>query len=155
MKMTTEPEELTTITVRSALRFEVLGFTPPPSRGYAVSIHSSRLCLSMRRLEVGECPAETDVRGGRVTDCGDNSATDGSGWGTARVVESFFVLELLELALRPFTGASSATLDREKGKTPARLAMSCSPSCQCIASAARQGIAISSAILGHISCLNL
>lgn len=33
--------------------------------------------------------------------------------------------------------------------------MSCSPSCQCMASAARQGTAISSATLDHISGLNL
>lgn len=44
---------------------------------------------------------------------------------------------------------------RENGTTPARRAISCSPSCQCMASAARQGIAISSATLDHISALNL
>lgn len=44
---------------------------------------------------------------------------------------------------------------REKGTTPARRAISCSPSCQCMASAARHGIAISSATLDHISALNL
>jgi hypothetical protein len=43
----------------------------------------------------------------------------------------------------------------EKGTTPARRAMSASPSCQCIASAARQGTASSSATLAHISGLNL
>jgi hypothetical protein len=43
----------------------------------------------------------------------------------------------------------------EKGTTPARRAMSVSPSCQCIASAARQGTASSSATLAHISGLNL
>jgi len=47
------------------------------------------------------------------------------------------------------------TLEREKGTTPARRAMSASPSCQCIASAARHGTAISSATLDHISGLNL
>ena len=41
----------------------------------------------------------------------------------------------------------------EKGTTPARRAISCSPRCQCIASAARQGMAISSATLAHISGL--
>lgn len=46
-------------------------------------------------------------------------------------------------------------LDSEKGTTPALLAISCSPSCQCMASAARQGIAISSATFDHISALNL
>jgi len=43
----------------------------------------------------------------------------------------------------------------EKGMTPALRAISCSPSCQCIASAARQGTCISSATLAHISGLNL
>ncbi len=41
------------------------------------------------------------------------------------------------------------------GITPARLAISASPSCQCMASAARQGTCISSATLCHISGLNL
>ncbi len=46
-------------------------------------------------------------------------------------------------------------LDKEKGVTPARLAISCSPSCQCMASAALHGIDISSATGAHIWCLNL
>lgn len=46
-------------------------------------------------------------------------------------------------------------LVRVKGVTPALLAISCSPICQCMASAARQGMAISSAILAHMSALNL
>jgi len=46
-------------------------------------------------------------------------------------------------------------LVRVKGVTPALLAISCSPICQCMASAARHGMAISSAILAHISALNL
>lgn len=48
-----------------------------------------------------------------------------------------------------------AELDSENGTTPARRAISCSPSCQCIASAALHGIAISSATFDHISALNL
>lgn len=44
---------------------------------------------------------------------------------------------------------------REKAVTPARRAISCSPICQCMASAARQGRVISSAILAHMSALNL
>jgi hypothetical protein len=52
-------------------------------------------------------------------------------------------------------GSMEEPLDREKGTTPARRAISCSPSCQCIASAALQGIAISSATFAHISALNL
>lgn len=48
-----------------------------------------------------------------------------------------------------------AALERENGTTPARRAISCSPSCQCMASAARHGMAISSATLDHISALNL
>ncbi len=55
----------------------------------------------------------------------------------------------------PDDGTSVETLDNENGTTPARRAMSASPSCQCIASAARQGTAISSATLDHISGLNL
>ena len=43
----------------------------------------------------------------------------------------------------------------EKGVTPALRAISCSPICQCMASAARHGIDISSAILDHMSALNL
>jgi len=56
-----------------------------------------------------------------------------------------------------FGGFSTVVLlfDKEKGTTPARLAISCSPSCQCIASAARHGMAISSATFAHISGLNL
>lgn len=52
-------------------------------------------------------------------------------------------------------GSIEGPLDREKGTTPARRAISCSPSCQCIASAARHGMAISSATFAHISALNL
>ena len=44
---------------------------------------------------------------------------------------------------------------REKGTTPALRAMSTSPSCQCIASAARQGIPSSKATGAHISDFNL
>ena len=54
-----------------------------------------------------------------------------------------------------FGGASRAMLLRENGTTPARRAISCSPSCQCIASAALQGIPISLATRAHISGLNL
>ena len=43
----------------------------------------------------------------------------------------------------------------ENGVTPALRAISCSPICQCMASAARQGIDISSAIFAHMSPLNL
>lgn len=46
-------------------------------------------------------------------------------------------------------------LDSVKGTTPARRAISASPSCQCMASAALHGTAISSATLAHISGLNL
>ena len=44
---------------------------------------------------------------------------------------------------------------RENGVTPARFAISCSPICQCIASTALHGIAISSATLDHMSARNL
>jgi len=54
-----------------------------------------------------------------------------------------------------FGGASRAMLLRENGTTPARRAISRSPSCQCIASAALQGIPISLATCAHISGLNL
>jgi hypothetical protein len=46
-------------------------------------------------------------------------------------------------------------LDNEKALTPARWTISCSPICQCMASAARHGNFISSAIFAHISALNL
>ena len=54
-------------------------------------------------------------------------------------------------------GADDAeeVFDREKGVTPARRAMSDSPSCQCMASAARQGIPSSAARGAHISGLRL
>lgn len=55
----------------------------------------------------------------------------------------------------PEGGASIEAAESENGTTPARRAMSASPSCQCIASAARQGTAISSATFDHISGLNL
>lgn len=42
-----------------------------------------------------------------------------------------------------------------KGVTPALRAISCSPICQCIASAARHGMDISSAISDHMSALHL
>lgn len=57
--------------------------------------------------------------------------------------------------MEPLLGPSDVDAERAKGVVPARRAMSCSPSCQCIASAARHGMAISSAILAHISGLNL
>jgi hypothetical protein len=64
---------------------------------------------------------------------------------------------LLEAAApRPLDdGASTAVLLNEKGIAPARRAMSCSPSCQCIASAVLHGIPISFAISNHILDLNL
>ena len=46
-------------------------------------------------------------------------------------------------------------LARENSVTPARRAISCSPSCQCMASTALHGIDISSANGAHIWCLNL
>lgn len=52
-------------------------------------------------------------------------------------------------------GTSVVTLESENGTTPARRAMSASPSCQCMASAARHGTCISSAIFAHISGLSL
>ena len=52
-------------------------------------------------------------------------------------------------------GAALLLLESEKGVTPARRAISCSPICQCMASAARHGMAISSAMRDHISALNL
>lgn len=54
----------------------------------------------------------------------------------------------------PFCCAELALVSA-KGVTPALLAISFSPICQCIASAARHGMAISSAIFDHISALNL
>ena len=86
-----------------------------------------------------------------------SSSTDGScgGWIT-RETDGFLGLDRDVLALRLLgAGGSMAVLDSEKGTTPARRAISCSPSCQCMASAALQGIAISSATLDHISALNL
>jgi len=46
-------------------------------------------------------------------------------------------------------------LDNEKAVTPRQRAISCSPICQCMDSAARHGNVISSAIFAHISALNL
>ena len=86
-----------------------------------------------------------------------NSSTEGScGGGIVRDVDPFLGRDKDVLVLRARgVGGSIAELDNEKGTTPARRAISCSPSCQCIASAARHGIAISSATLDHISALNL
>lgn len=87
-----------------------------------------------------------------------SSSTEGScgGGGITREVEPFRGRESEVLARRArVAGGSMAVLESEKGTTPARRAISCSPSCQCIASAARHGIAISSATLDHISALNL
>lgn len=86
-----------------------------------------------------------------------SSSTDGScgAWMT-RETDGFLGLDRDVLALRVLgAGGSMAVLDSEKGTTPARRAISCSPNCQCMASAALQGIAISSATLDHISALNL
>jgi hypothetical protein len=52
-------------------------------------------------------------------------------------------------------GGMGWLFDNEKAVTPARRAISSSPICQCMASAARQGSIISSAIFDHISALNL
>jgi hypothetical protein len=84
-----------------------------------------------------------------------SSATDGSCGGRGRVLDSLLNLGIIALARRSFWAGSVEGLENENGITPALLAISCSPSCQCIASAARQGIAISSAIFAHISDLNL
>ena len=51
--------------------------------------------------------------------------------------------------------ADPAFAARENGTTPALRAMSTSPSCQCIASAARQGIPSSKATGAHISDFSL
>jgi hypothetical protein len=50
---------------------------------------------------------------------------------------------------------SVPALARANGITPARLAISFSPSCQCMASAALHGTPISSDIFAHISDLSL
>lgn len=86
-----------------------------------------------------------------------SSSTEGScGGGIWRETDPFLDLDREELARRVLVGGGSmAVLEREKGTTPARRAISCSPNCQCIASAARHGMAISSATLDHISALNL
>lgn len=85
-----------------------------------------------------------------------SSSTEGSCGGFERDPELFLGRDSDVLARRVLVvGGSIAVLEREKGTTPARRAISCSPSCQCIASAARHGIAISSATLDHISALNL
>lgn len=65
------------------------------------------------------------------------------------------MLVILMLLLLLASCAATLADDSEKGTTPALRAMSVSPSCQCIASAARQGTCISSATLAHISGLNL
>lgn len=86
-----------------------------------------------------------------------SSSTEGScGGATGRETELFLDLDCEALVLRVrVVGGSMAVLEREKGTTPARRAISCSPNCQCIASAARHGMAISSATFDHISALNL
>lgn len=85
-----------------------------------------------------------------------SSSTDGSCGGFARDADVLLGRDKDVLARRVLVaGGSTAVLESEKGTTPARRAISCSPSCQCMASAARQGIAISSATFDHISALNL
>lgn len=85
-----------------------------------------------------------------------SSSTDGSCGGFERDAEPFLGRDREVLARRVLVaGGSMAVLESEKGTTPARRAISCSPSCQCMASAARQGMAISSATFDHISALNL
>lgn len=86
-----------------------------------------------------------------------SSATDGSCCGgKRRAPDSLRIRGMVVLPRRDFgDGSGGVVLERENGTTPALRAISCSPSCQCIASAARHGIAISSAILAHISGLNL
>lgn len=86
-----------------------------------------------------------------------NSATEGS-WGgcgcNARGADSRralgAALEERVCDLGRLDAAVLLVFDRENGVTPARRAISCSPSCQCMASAALQGIDISSATGAHI-----
>jgi hypothetical protein len=86
-----------------------------------------------------------------------NSATEGS-WGgcgcSTRGADSRLArgaaLEDRVCDLGRLGAVVLLVLDNENGVTPARLAISCSPSCQCMASAARQGIDISSATGAHI-----
>lgn len=86
-----------------------------------------------------------------------NSATEGS-WGgcgcSARGADSRRVrgaaLEARVCDLGRLGPAVLPVLVSKKGVTPARRAISCSPSCQCMASAALHGIDISSAIGAHI-----
>jgi hypothetical protein len=86
-----------------------------------------------------------------------NSATDGS-WGgcgcSARGADSRralgAALDERVCDLGRLGALMLLVLDKEKGVTPARRAISCSPSCQCIASAALHGMDISSATGAHI-----
>ncbi|KAI9699296.1 MAG: hypothetical protein M1836_002906 [Candelina mexicana] len=84
-------------------------------------------------------------------------ALGGNCGGMDLAVDSLLDLALATLPLRALGGGSVSTaeLESEKGTTPARRAMSSSPSCQCIASTARQGICISSATFDHMSGLSL
>lgn len=85
-----------------------------------------------------------------------SSSTDGSCGGFERGADALLGRVRDVLARRVLVaGGSIAVLESENGTTPARRAISCSPNCQCMASAARQGIAISSATFDHISALNL
>jgi hypothetical protein len=104
--------------------------------------------------------------GGRVAYAGSpdvSSATDGSCGGPVLRAGSLvprgaaLLLRMCERGGREVIGTNGKPelAVREKGVTPARRAISCSPICQCIASAARHGMDISSAILDHMSALNL
>jgi hypothetical protein len=104
--------------------------------------------------------------GGRVAYAGSpevSSATDGSCGGPVLRTGSLvprgaaLLLRMCERGGRVVIGTNGKPefAVREKGVTPALRAISCSPICQCIASAARHGMDISSAILDHMSALNL
>lgn len=92
-----------------------------------------------------------------------SSATDGSCGGPLRRAASrplrgaALLLRMCERGGRVVSGRNGmpGLAVSENGVTPALRAMSCSPICQCMASAARHGMDISSAILDHMSALNL
>jgi hypothetical protein len=107
-----------------------------------LDIGGSKVCVD----EVG-LPSMDESRGSAVSSP-DGLLPDG-------LLDGLLDRGMTVLPLGILVEGSLVTEDSENRTTPALRAISCSPSCQCMASIASHGIAISSATFAHISALNL
>lgn len=119
-------------------------------RGGGGAVYEGSLLLLSTGADDSKCwpmpPSSSFATEGRWGVCGRNVLGAESRWTRGAALEEH-VCDLGVVVL--------LVLARENGVTPFRCVISCSPSCQCMASTALHGIDISSATGAHIWCLNL